>query len=538
MKLTYEGLHEEQPWKEAGIRLPGYDAEKLAEKTKNEPVWVHFGIGNIFRIFIGSIADRMLEEHLLDRGLTCVESFDYEVVDKIYRPFDNLGLSVILRTDGTEDKKVLGCFSEAIKGDSREGSSWDRLKQIFRAPGLQLVSFTITEKGYALKDSDGNYFSFVQDEISAGPDGADSTPAIIAAMLRERYLAGKYPLALVSMDNCSHNGELLRSSVIEIAEKWKEQGFVDEGCLEYICNEDVIAFPWTMIDKITPRPEDSVQKDLSDAGVENMDIVVTGRRTYIAPFSNAEEPQYLVVEDHFPNGRPPFERAGVYMADRNTVNKSERMKVSVCLNPIHSALAPYGMLLGYNLFADTMLDPQLHRLAEKVGLEEGMEFVEDPKSISPVAFITECLEVRFPNRYLGDTCARICTDESQGLSIRFGANINACHQKYGTAEKLEGIALGIAGWLRYILAVDDNGNEYELAPDPLAPVYHETLSSVKLGDPASADGLLRPVLSNRNVFGSDLYESGIGDRIESIFKEEIAGKGAVRETLVRHLGNA
>ena len=226
------------------------------------------------------------------------------------------------------------------------------------------------------------------------------------------------------------------------------------------------------------------------------------------------------------------------MADRNTVNKSERMKFSVCLNPIHSALAPYGMLLGYNLFADTMLDPQLHRLAEKVGLEEGMEFVEDPKIISPVAFITECLEVRFPNRYLGDTCARICTDESQGLSIRFGANINACHQKYGTAEKLEGIALGIAGWLRYILAVDDNGNEYELAPDPLAPVYHETLSSVKLGDPASADGLLRPVLSNRNVFGSDLYESGIGDRIESIFKEEIAGKGAVRETLVRHLGNA
>ena len=61
---------------------------------------------------------------------------------------------------------------------------------------------------------------------------------------------------------------------------------------------------------------------------------------------------------------------------------------------------------------------------------------------------------------------------------------------------------------------------------------------MKLGDPASADGLLRPVLSNRNVFGSDLYESGIGDRIESIFKEEIAGKGAVRETLVRHLGNA
>ena len=538
MKLTYEGIHKEQPWKNAGIRLPGYDAVKLAEKTKDEPVWVHFGIGNIFRIFIGSIADRMLEEQLLDRGVICVESFDYEVVDKIYKPFDNLSLSVILRTDGTKDKKVLGCFSEAIKGNSQDIPAWERLKQIFREPGLQLVSFTITEKGYALKDSDGNYFSFVQNEIRSGPDSAVSTPAIIAAMLKERYLAGGYPLSLVSMDNCSHNGDLLRSSVIEIAEKWKKLGFLDEACLEYICNEDVIAFPWTMIDKITPRPEDSVQKELVEAGVENMDIVVTGRRTYIAPFANAEEPQYLVVEDHFPNGRPPFEKAGVYMTDRTTVNKSERMKVSVCLNPIHSALAPYGMLLGYDLFADTMSDPQLHRLAEQVGLKEGMEFVEDPKIISPVAFITECLEERFPNRYLGDTCARICTDESQGVAIRFGANIKACCQKYGTADKLEGIALGIAGWLRYILAVDDNGNEYELAPDPLAPIYNETLSPVKIGDPDSVEGLLRPILSNPNVFGSNLYESGIGDRIESIFKEEIAGKGAVRETLIRHLGNA
>ena len=134
-----------------------------------------------------------------------------------------------------------------------------------------------------------------------------------------------------------------------------------------------------------------------------MDIVITDKQTYIAPFVNAEEPQYLVVEDHFPNGRPALEKAGVYMTSRETVNKAERMKVTVCLNPIHTALAPYGCMLGFKLFSDQMSDPELVKLAEKVGLQEGMEFVEDPGIISPKAFIDECINVRFSNPYLGDT---------------------------------------------------------------------------------------------------------------------------------------
>ena len=76
--------------------LPSYDAAAVAEATRRDPVWVHMGIGNIFRIFIGGIADQLLEEGLMDRGITCVETFDYDVVDKIYDPFDNLALSLTL----------------------------------------------------------------------------------------------------------------------------------------------------------------------------------------------------------------------------------------------------------------------------------------------------------------------------------------------------------------------------------------------------------------------------------------------------------
>ena len=74
------------------------------------------------------------------------------------------------------------------------------------------------------------------------------------------------------------------------------------------------------------KKQNKIAADLEKLGVEDMQPVITGKKTYIAPFVNAEKPQYLVIEDSFPNGRPALEKGfGVYMADRNTVNLSERM---------------------------------------------------------------------------------------------------------------------------------------------------------------------------------------------------------------------
>ena len=101
MKLTLDGIKDRQAWEKAGIKLPGYDVEAVSKKAKDAPGWVHFGSGNIFRVFIGGIADGLLEEGILDRGITCVETFDYDVVDNIFVPNDYLGLRVILHVDGT-----------------------------------------------------------------------------------------------------------------------------------------------------------------------------------------------------------------------------------------------------------------------------------------------------------------------------------------------------------------------------------------------------------------------------------------------------
>ncbi|MBE6129844.1 MAG: mannitol dehydrogenase family protein [Erysipelotrichaceae bacterium] len=535
MKLTLQGIQDHAAFEQAGIQLPSYDVASVVEKTKQSPRWVHFGIGNIFRIFIGGIADELLKKGEIDTGITCVETFDFEVVDRIYRPYDNLALAVTLFNDGTSDRKVIASLAEAIAAKPGDPAARERLKEIFTAPSLQMVSFTITEKGYALRDASGEWFPFVKADVENGPQRTTGAIALVASLLKDRYEAGRLPLALVSMDNVSHNGEKLRNAVLEMAEAWKEKGYVDEDFISYVSDESTVSFPWTMIDKITPRPSEDVAKMLTDLGVEDMDIVITGKRTYIAPFVNAEAPQYLVIEDSFPAGRPPLEKAGVYMTDRDTVNASERMKVTVCLNPLHTALAPYGCVLGYTRFSDVMRDEEMLKLVELVGPKEGMAVVKDPGILSPQAFIEECINVRFPNEYIPDTPQRIAVDTSQMVGIRFGETIKEYVARDGNAKALLGIPLAIAGWLRYLLAVDDEGNEFELSPDPMNEELQGLLSDVRLGQPETYHGQLQGLLKNANIFGSDLYEAGIGSLIEDLFKEEIAGVHAVRNTLKKYL---
>lgn len=158
MQLNLKGIKETELWKNAGIVLPSYDVEKVVADTKEAPVWVHFGAGNIFRIFIGGLADKLIGQGDMEKGLTCVETFDFDVIDKIYNPYDNLVLAVTLKADASTEKQVIGSLTEAIKAVSSDPTQWDRLKTIFVNPGLQMISFTITEKGYALSGPDGKFF--------------------------------------------------------------------------------------------------------------------------------------------------------------------------------------------------------------------------------------------------------------------------------------------------------------------------------------------------------------------------------------------
>ena len=130
------------------------------------------------------------------------------------------------------------------------------------------------------------------------------------------------------------------------AEEWCRREKVSSDFIEYLRAEDKISFTWSMIDKITPRPATAVAKILAEDGLEGIQTVCTEKNSYVASFVNAEESQYLAIEDRFPNGRPPLEEVGVMFADRETIDKIERMKVCTCLNPLHTVLAIFGCLLG------------------------------------------------------------------------------------------------------------------------------------------------------------------------------------------------
>ena len=535
MKLTRNGIKDTAAWKAAGIRLPEYDVEAVAARTRENPVWVHFGAGNIFRIFIGGLADKLIAKGEMDRGITCVETFDFDVVDKIYTPYDNLVLAVTLKADATTEKEVYGSLTEAIKAQSSVPEYWNRLKEIFANPGLQMISFTITEKGYALRNAAGDFFPFIQADIDNGPDKAGSAMAVVCALLAHRFATCKAPLAVVSMDNCSHNGEKLRGSILTMAQEWEKKGFVSPEFVAYVSDEAQVSFPWSMIDKITPRPADSVCEELTKAGVEDIAPVITGKRTYIAPFVNAEGPQYLVIEDRFPNGRPPLEKAGVYMTDRDTVNMTERMKVTTCLNPLHTAMSVNGCLLGYTRICEEMKDEDIVKLIRRLGYVEGLPVVVDPKIMSPKAFIDEVVEQRLPNPFMPDDPRRICTDTSQKVGIRFGETIKSYIAEGRDLNSLVSIPLAIAGWLRYLLAVDDNLEPMEVSADPMKDELQAQLAGIEAGKPETYKGQLRSILANANIFGSDLCAVGLADKIETIFVEELAGKGAVRATLKKYL---
>ena len=534
MILNKAGLENKSEWEAKGYNLPKFDREAMIAATKENPYWVHFGAGNIFKAFQANVAQNLLNEGVLDRGIVVAEGFDYEIIKKMNRPHDEYTILVTLKADGSIEKTVVGSIAESCILDSESVVEYGRLKEIFSKDSLQMCTFTITEKGYSLVNGKGEILPAVAADYEAGPAKPASYIGKVASLLYTRYVSGAKPIAMVSTDNCSHNGDKLYAAVNAFAEKWVENGLAEEGFKTYIQDKSKVSFPWTMIDKITPRPDASVEAILKEDGIDGLEPVITSKNTYVAPFVNAEECEYLVIEDAFPNGRPALEKGGFMFTDRETVDKVERMKVCTCLNPLHTALAVYGCLLGYTKISEEMKDTELKKLVETIGYVEGLPVVINPGVLDPKEFIDTVLNVRIPNPFMPDTPQRIATDTSQKLAIRYGETIKNYKAAGKSLEDLKLIPLVFAGWLRYLMAVDDNGNAFELSPDPLLETVCPYVAGFKLGEKADVEAALKPVLENAKIFGVDLYEVGMAAKVCGYFEELIAGAGAVRATLQKY----
>lgn len=535
MKLNLQEIADRQQWECKGYNLPKYDIEKMIHTTKEAPFWIHFGAGNLFRAFHANVVQNLLNEGSLDKGLIVVEGFDYEIIEKMYAPHDNLGIVATLKADGNIEKTVVASVAEALPLDSDNKAAYGRIKEVFTKDSLQMATFTITEKGYSLVNGRGEQLPDVAADFEAGPEKPVSYMGKVASLLYARYCAGEKPIAMVSTDNCSHNGDKLSQAIRTFAEKWAKSKKVEAGFAAYV-NSDKVSFTWSMIDKITPRPDDSVEAILREDGVEGVKPVITSKNSYVAPFVNAEETEYLIIEDAFPNGRPKLEKGGLMFTDRKTVDKVEKMKVCTCLNPLHTSLAVYGCLLGYQKISDEMKDEELKKLVEMIGYIEGLPVVVNPGIIDPKAFIDTVLNVRIPNPFMPDTPQRIATDTSQKLAIRFGETIKAYDEAPELkVSQLKLIPLVFAGWIRYLMAVDDDGKSFELSPDPLLDTVCPYVAGFKLGQVADAEAALRPLLENAEIFGVNLYQVGMAETVCGYFEELAAGPGAVRAVLKKYV---
>jgi fructuronate reductase len=304
------------------------------------------------------------------------------------------------------------------------------------------------------------------------------------------------------MDNMSGNGDIVKKIIFSLSEN--ELSFVS-------WLKTNVSFPLSMIDKITPHPARAVRKMLSDLGVEDMDGVETAKGTIIAPFVNAEVCQYLVIENNFPNSRPPLEKAGVLLTDAQTVRKCEQMKVTTCLNPLHTVIAPFACLLNIPTIWEAMGDPDIKELVYRAGFGEGLPVVQSPGILDPKAFLTEVLEVRFPNPAIPDTPERIMVDTSQKMPVVFGETMKAYESN---PEALFALPLAIAGWLRYLLGIDDNLDPIPTSDDPRALELKKLLQTI----PPNKEKLL----SDAAIQGSDLEECVEIGQAHLIFPQETA----------------
>ena len=518
-------------WEQKGYELPKFDIKAVREKTAKEPTWVHFGGGNIFRAFPAAMLNDALNTGKYDRGVIVAETFDFEVVDKAYTPYDNLSLLVSLKGDGTVEKKVIASVTEALKADP-QFADWQRLVDVFKSPSLQMISFTITEKGYSFNDAD----------LARGLKPLFALGKV-TALLYERFkslpqsgeVGGGLPLTVQSMDNCSHNGDKVKAGVMAYAERWVQDGLVPAAFLDYLKDETKVTFPWSMIDKITPRPHELVKELLAKDGFEDNDYIETEKHTFTAPFVNAEETQYLVIEDHYTNGRPPLDLGGALYTTRETVDKVETMKVTTCLNPLHTAMSIYGCMLGYKLISAEMKDDDLRSFIQKIGYMEAMPVVVDPGVLNPYEFIGAVINKRLPNPFMPDAPQRIAMDTSQKLPIRFGETLKKYIARGLDKQNLVLIPLVLAGYARYLKGLDDNGKPFEPSPDPMLAELQAIVAPLEIGKANQDWSCLKQLYSRKDVFGLDLYEAGFGEQIEGMVKELFAGPGAIRTTLHKYV---
>ena len=458
------------------IRRPGYDRARITSGM------IHLGIGAFHRAHQAVVIDDLLASGATDWGIIGASLRSSDTYDAL-TPQDCL-YAVAVRSGAGTEHRIIGAVLQTEVARTNPAHLIARMAD----PATRIVSLTVTEKGYCHTPQTGELNADHPDIVHdlAHPDAPRSAPGFIVAALARRRAAGTAPFTVLSCDNLAANGHTVKRILTQFAHlRSPELG-------KWIA--DHVACPSTMVDRIVPETTDA------DRAAVSAQLGMTDAWPVISePFTQ------WIVEDHFPAGRPDFARAGVQLvAD---VTPFEHMKLRL-LNASHSALAYLGYLAGYQTIAETMTDDRFAAFARGV-MEDASVTLSMPQGTDLAGYSASLLQ-RFANPALHHRTWQIAMDGSQKLPQRL---LGTMQDRLRQGLPIDTHALAVAGWMRYVTGIDENGQTIEVR-DPIAG---ELAALAREAGPV-VDRLAPALLDVRSIFG----EFGTDPRLRATVTRALA----------------
>jgi mannitol 2-dehydrogenase len=409
----------------AGVAVPTYNREHVTTGI------VHFGVGGFHRAHEAMYVDRLMDDgNALDWGITGVGLLPGDRrMHEVLHAQDCLYTLVVKDPDGTMHPRVIGSIVDYLFGPDDP----EAVLRVMSDPRTRIVSLTITEGGYLVNQSTGEFDAddpSIQLDLQPGAVPSTAFGYIVEALVRRRA-AGVPPFTVMSCDNIPGNGEVAHKMIGAFA-RLKDADFADWF-------EEHVAFPNSMVDRITP-----VTTEHDKAMIYQRFGVEDGWPVVCEPFTQ------WVLEDHFPEGRPPFDQAGAQLVP--DVEPYELMKLRL-LNASHQALCYLGYLSGYRYAHEVCSDPLF------VGFLLGYMDQEATPTLAPVpgvdltAYKHQLIE-RFANPEIRDTLARLCAESSDRIPKWL---LPVVRRELELDGPIRRSALVVAAWARYAQGVDEDG---------------------------------------------------------------------------------
>lgn len=441
----------------ASIVVPCYDRSAL--------VWsiVHLGVGGFHRSHLALYIEELCASGNTEWGIVGAGVLSQDVgIQQALSKQDHL-YTLVTRNQAGTNARVIGSIVDFILHTEQPGS----LAAQIASPQTQIVSLTVTEGGYPVEETTGEYHP---DSMVAGPDSAFG---ILASGLQQRRQSGLAGLTVLSCDNVVANGKIARRSTLG------EAALIDPELVTWI--ETNVTFPNSMVDRITPRTTPQDRQWLGDMyGVADECPVFT------EPF------RQWVIEDDFATKRIPLEELDIIIA--SDVAPYEEMKLRL-LNAGHSCLAYMAALVSIETVHDALADNSLRRFLISFLNTEALPTVPAPVGVDLEHYVTSLIE-RFSNPAIADQISRLCLDGTAKFPKFL---IPTIRDQLAALGNFHLSAFALACWCEYLNGVDESGSRIDHSPDPgLAKAIHWANKSIE--NPAA-------FLDFEEVFGHDLRES-------------------------------